>query len=106
MYKIGVIGDSDSVMGFMALGFSVHEAPDAASAGKILRRIAAEDYAVIFIVENYAISLADEIAAYKNSPLPSIIPFPGKNGTVGYGMTSLRQSAERAIGADILFKEQ
>ena len=25
MYKIGIIGERDSVLGFMALGFAVHE---------------------------------------------------------------------------------
>ena len=25
MYKIGIIGERDSVLGFMSLGFSVHE---------------------------------------------------------------------------------
>jgi len=36
MYKIAVLGDTDSVMGFMAIGFAVHEAPDAASAAHAL----------------------------------------------------------------------
>lgn len=105
MHKIGIIGDSDSVMGFLALGYSVHEAPNAQEAGRILKRIAAEDYAIIFIVENYAIELADEIAKYRNSPLPAVIPIPGKSGGTGYGMDNLKKSAERAVGADILFKE-
>ena len=30
MYKIGIIGERDSVLGYMAIGFAVHEAADAA----------------------------------------------------------------------------
>lgn len=32
MYKIGIIGERDSVLGYMAIGFAVHEAADAAAA--------------------------------------------------------------------------
>ena len=55
MYKIGIIGERDSVMGFMAIGFAVHEAPDSETAAKILHQLAKDDsYAIIFMVENYA----------------------------------------------------
>ena len=67
MYKIGIIGERDSVLGYMAIGFAVHEAADAAAAGRILRRLAEDDsYAIIFIVENYAAELEAEIAAYRD----------------------------------------
>lgn len=103
MYKIGIIGDRDSVLGFMALGFAVHEARDAAEAGTILHKLAHdESYAILFIVENYAMQLEAEIAKYKNNPLPAIIAIPGKNGSTGYGMNNIRSAVERAVGADIL----
>ncbi|MCQ2430580.1 MAG: V-type ATP synthase subunit F [Clostridia bacterium] len=106
MYKIGIIGERDSVMGFMAVGFAVHEAPDAASAGAILRALAKdESYAIIFITENYAEALEAEIAAYKDQPLPAIITIPGRSGSTGYGMAAVKSAVERAVGADILFKE-
>ena len=50
MYKIGIIGDRDTVLGFMALGFSVQEAADANEAGKRLSEmVKSGEYAVIFI---------------------------------------------------------
>ena len=53
MYKIGIIGERDSVLGFMALGFSVHEAADAEEAEKKLRELVKSgEYAVIFLVED------------------------------------------------------
>lgn len=105
MYKIGIIGERDSVLGFMALGFSVHEAENSQRAGEILHEIArSEEYAIIFIVENYAKQLEDEISKYKDLPLPAIISIPGKQGNSGYGMENIRNSVIRAVGADILFK--
>ena len=106
MYKIGIIGERDSVMGFMAIGFAVHEAPDAETAARILHRLARdESYAIIFIVENYAGIIAEDIARYKDMPLPAIISIPGRAGSDGSGMAAIKSAVERAVGADILFKE-
>ena len=53
MYKIGMIGERDSVIGYMALGFAVHEAEDADAARAVLHTLAKDsEYAIIFIVEN------------------------------------------------------
>lgn len=106
MSKICILGDRDSVIGFMALGFSVHEAADETEAGELLKLLAQDsDNAIIFIVENYAKALEEIIAKYKDCPTPAIIPIPGKDGSTGYGMANIKSAAERAIGSDILFKE-
>ena len=106
MYKIAIIGDRESVLGFMALGFSVFEAETAAAAAETLHRVAATgEYAVIFLVENYAAQLEADMARYKDAPLPAVTVIPGKSGTTGYGMAAVKSAVERAVGADILFKE-
>ena len=106
MYKIGIIGERDSVLGFMAIGFAVHEAPDAETAGDILHTLAKSgEYAIIYIVENYATALAEDIARYKDAPLPAVITIPGRSGSTGAGMAAIKTAVERAAGADILFKE-
>lgn len=106
MYKIGIIGDRESVLGFMALGFSVMEAANAETAGALLRKaVKSEEYAVIFLVESYARELGEEIARCKDRPLPAVTVIPGKAGSTGFGMAQMKSAVERAIGADILFKE-
>ncbi|MDR3121721.1 MAG: V-type ATP synthase subunit F, partial [Clostridiales bacterium] len=54
MYKIGVIGDKDSILGFKAVGFDVFPVGDAASAAHALREAAAGEYAVLYITEQAA----------------------------------------------------
>ena len=49
--------------------------------------------------------LEDEIARYKDSPRPAVICIPGREGTTGYGMANVKSAVERAVGADILFKD-
>ena len=105
MYKIAIIGDRDSVLGFMALGFATFEAQSAEEAGKLLHNVARdESYAVIFIVENYAEQLSEAMAKYKDMPLPAVVSIPGRAGSNGFGMNSIRSAVERAVGADIIFK--
>ena len=104
MSKICIIGDRDSVIGFMAVGFSVYEAYSSRAAGDILKTLAKdEENAIIFIVENYAKEIEDIISKYKDKPTPAIIPIPSKDGATGYGMESIKRASERALGANILF---
>ncbi len=105
MYKIGIIGERDSVLGFMSLGFAVHEAADVEEAGRILHRLVKSgEYAVIFLVESYAAGLEADCERYRDMPLPAIISIPGQSGNTGYGMAAIRNAVERAVGADIIFK--
>ena len=106
MYKIGMIGDRDSVLGFLALGFSVHEATDAAEAGEILAKLVRSgEYAVILLTEALAMALEEQMKEYKDMPLPAVVSIPGQGGSTGYGMNAIRAAAERAVGADVLFRE-
>ena len=105
MYKIGMIGNRDAVLGFMAVGFSVFEAQDAESAAKQLQKmVRSGDYGVIFVTENYAALLEEQIASYSDLPIPAIVSIPGEGGSQGYGMNHLRRAVERAVGVDILDK--
>lgn len=107
MYKIGIIGDRDSVLGFMALGFSVHEAQKSEDvADKLHELVKTGEYAVIFITENFALDIQEDMARYKDAPLPAITVIPGGSGSTGYGMASIKSAVERAVGADILFKNE
>ena len=103
MYKIGVIGDRESILGFKAVGLDVFPVDDPEEARKTLKRIAKEDFAIIYITEQVYQYMMDLVDEYVDSRLPAIIPIPGKDGTLGIGMTSVKKSVERAVGADILF---
>lgn len=101
MYKIGVIGDRDSIYGFSSVGLSVFPVDDPAEGTKILKRIA-DDYAVIFITEKLAGEIDSEIQKYRGRTVPAIIPIPGITGNTGIGMKNVSRSVEQAVGSDIL----
>ena len=102
MYKIAVLGERESVMGFAALGLSVFPAETVDEARATLHRIAKEDYAVIYLTERFAAQMEADIARYKDELTPAIILIPGKEGSLGIGMSNIKKAVERAVGADIL----
>ena len=103
MYKIGIIGAGECVTAFLALGVTVFEALTPAEAAEQLHRAAGSgEYAVLFIDEELAAAIEQDVARYKNMPLPAITVLPGKNGSKGYGAAAIKNAMERAIGADIL----
>ena len=101
MYKIGVMGDRDSIYGFKSVGLSVFPVDDAQTGAKLLRSIA-DEYAVIFITEKLAAQMESEIMKYRDRTVPAIIPTPGVTGNTGVGMKNVSLSVEQAVGSDIL----
>ena len=103
MYKIGVVGDRDSILGFKALGLSVFPITQPEQASRLINRMARDKYAVIFLTEQVAKEIGETIERYKSTPFPAIILIPNNRGSLGLGIQDIKSSVEKAIGADILF---
>ena len=101
MYKIAVLGDQDSVLGFKALGLDIFPVEGTDEARHALHKLAKEDYAIIYITEQLAAVLQADINKYKTSVTPAVILIPGKAGSLGLGAQALQSAIERAVGADI-----
>ena len=102
MYKIAVMGDVASVLGFKALGLDVYPVAGPEEGHETLHRLAMENYAIIYMTEQLAAKLTTDIARYKDALTPAIILIPGKEGPLGIGMANIKTAVERAVGADIL----
>ena len=91
-------------MGFKALGLETCPAATAVEAAAILKKLTREsnDYAIIYIEEGLAQELSTEINKFKDSPTPAIILIPGRDGSLGLGLTALEEAVERAVGSNIL----
>ncbi len=105
MHKIGVIGDRDSVLGFKALGITVCQAAEAREAESALHRMAEEGYGIIYITEQFARSIRTAVEKYDACKYPTILPIPGSRGSTGFGREGVKRAVEKAVGADILFRD-
>lgn len=101
-YSIAVLGDRDSVLGFRALGLNVYPTENPEQARRVLHELARGDTAVIYLTEGLAKDLEADVARYKDAVTPAIILIPGKEGSLGVGMSNMQKAVERAVGADIL----
>lgn len=104
MLKIAVIGRRETVMGFTALGLEAYPAADGTEAKQVLKMLTQEreDVAIIYVEEDIALELGSQIDKFKDSPKPAIILIPGREGSLGLGLSALNAAVERAIGTNIL----
>ena len=65
MYKIAVLGDRDSIYGFAALGLEIFPVQDKEAGARTLRQLADQGYGVIYITEELAAGLEEEMARYR-----------------------------------------
>lgn len=101
--RIAVVGEKESVLGFKAVGFEVFETTSSEQVEEVVTQLAREQVGIIYITEQALTPVVHILDVYKDSPLPAIIPIPGRAGSMGMGIENVKKSVERAVGADILF---
>ena len=99
MYKIGVLGDRDSIYGFGALGLEVFPVEEPEAGARLLRRLAEDGYAVLYVTEALCAQIPEEIVRLRERPLPAVVPIPGM------GLEQVKRSVEQAVGSNILENE-
>ena len=102
MYKIAVVGDYDSIYGFATLGLEICPAGNREEVRNTLRRLAEEDYGIIYITEAAAAEVESDLEAFQERMLPAVIQIPGVSGNTGAGVQGVRRTVEQAVGSDIL----
>lgn len=102
MYKIGVVGDKNSVLAFKALGVEVFPVYDTQEARKTIDRLALTGYGVIFVTEQIAKDLSDTIERYNRQLLPAVILIPSNQGSLNIGLQKINENVEKAVGVNIL----
>jgi len=106
MSKIAVIGNNDAVLGFKALGVTVYPVVSASEAKEALREVSEGGYAAVFVTEPYAAALEEQIRELGSKATPVVTVIPDNRGNLGLGMKRIKSQVEKAIGVDILFREE
>ncbi len=106
MYKIGVVGDYDSICGFSALGLDTYPVCDLEEAEEILKKLTSGGYGIIYVVEDFIEKMPQIFEKFKSMQTPAIIPIPSCKGSTGFGIGNVRKYVEQAVGSDIIFNEE
>ncbi len=103
MLSVAVVGDRDSIWGFKALGMEIHAVTNSDEALAALRALCTPGYGAVFITENYAQQLGEEIDALEEfiTLYPSIVIIPSHHGSKGLGLKKVKSVVEKALGFDI-----
>lgn len=103
--NIAVIGDSESIKGFGAIGLDIYPCDNSDEAAHLFRKIAdGDNYAVIYMTEELFALVEKERRRYEEKLTPAVIPIPGVKGNNGIGNKRLSSFVEQAVGSDIIFK--
>lgn len=105
-YKIAIIGGSDAISGFKAIGveiIGVNSVDDCKE--KFINAFNSGDYGVLFITEIWADKIKGFLEEIPLRALPAIVAVPSQSGSTGAGLSNLKKIIERAVGSDILANE-
>lgn len=95
------MGDVASIYGFAALGFDVLPCRDRESALAALKSCVDGNVGVVYVTEQTAALIREEIRALRNEPVPAVILIPGLSGNTGEGRRGVEESVEKAIGTKL-----
>lgn len=103
MVKIAVLGDTESIKGFAAVGLDIYPCDTDAESAAELKKIVNAGYGVIFVTERLVPFLQKEIERVNRQLSPSVVPITGVSCNNGSGVAALKCAVEKAVGSDIIF---
>ncbi len=101
-YKIGVIGDKESVLPFKLFGFTVRYGINQTAIIEAFDQMVAEGYGVIYITEDCAQQISEQIERFNEQLAPAIVLIPNHDGSKGIGRQAIQKNMEKAVGQNIL----
>jgi vacuolar-type H+-ATPase subunit F/Vma7 len=101
--KIAVLGDTDFVKPFSALGVDTYTAGQTKEQiTENAKKIMDEKYALVVVAENIAPVAEEVFSDYQNMPTPCIVVVPFTTESTGFATQALGKVLKMATGIDIL----
>ncbi len=101
--KIAVLGDTDFVMPFSALGVDTYAVGQAAGdISENAKKIIGQKYALVVVAENIAPAAEEVFSAYQDAPTPCIVVVPFTTQSEGFATEALGKVLRMATGINIL----
>ncbi len=102
MSQIAFIGDKESISGFKAFGVDIYAVDDYQNAKKVFHEVIKQQHKLIFITEDLADYLEEEINSYFTQAYPIISIFPGLKESKSSGEERILRIIEQTIGSNIM----
>lgn len=105
MVKIAVLGDTESIKGFAAVGLDIYHCDKDGEAEQMFLKIVTAGYGIIYVTERLVPILKRQIEKTDKMLTPSVVPIIGVSGNNGAGTAALKAAVEKAVGSDIIFNK-
>lgn len=106
MSNIALIGERKIIIGFSLLGLQLFPADNQEEAVKALRDCAQGNIKIVFITNELAQKIINDIEEYQKHSTMAICILPGRIEETALSMRLLRKNIEKAVGTDILFRNE
>ncbi|MGB9866309.1 MAG: V-type ATP synthase subunit F [Bacillota bacterium] len=106
MPNVAVIGNRDAVLAFKAVGFLTYAAETPEEALSAVKDARKRNCSVVFITEPLAVGLEPQLKEFGDRYGLSVSVIPDNRQKLGLGFKKMKAHVEKAIGVDILFKEE
>lgn len=103
--KIVAVGMHESILLFSAAGIKTVPVVSADEALQAVKSLVKGGAQVIFLTENFAEVLEEQLHRYRENAYPIILPVPEKSGPTGYGLRKINANMEKALGTNIFNNE-
>lgn len=103
--KVAMIGGKTSIIGFKALGVETFAVPRPEDSPEVWNEVKQAEYAIIFMTEPIYEVLRLPVDELRGEKLPVITVIPAVAGSREVGMEETRALVEKAVGADVLFRQ-
>lgn len=105
MNKIAIIGDSESVLAFQAVGMDSFFVTKSEVEIVLKKQFHSKKYAIIFLSETLVEGLSDFLNEVSRIPLPAITVIPISREKKNLGLERMKKICIHATGTDIISKE-
>lgn len=106
MFNIAIIGEKDIIIGYSLIGFKTFPVIGENEARIALDKCIQNNIAIVFITDDIAQLIIDDIEKYQKISPTSICILPNRIKDSGLTFKMLRKNVEKAVGTDILFRKE
>ena len=104
--RVAIVGESDLVFGFKALGIRVFSPKNLEEAREILERIDKENFALCFLHESFFEEMEVEREELSKKFCPVVVGYSDYRKVTDYLERMMREMAIKATGSDSLVKKR
>ncbi len=106
MSNVAIIGEKEIIIGYSLIGLKLFPVIDGNEAKIALDKCIQDNFSLVFITDDIAQLIIEEIEKYQKISPTSICILPNRIKDSGLTLKLLKKNIEKAVGTDIMFRKE